>query len=145
MLAGIWRLVLDDGSKVKHIWFLRQLTREEKKHRVRPLCGCRHPLPGLIRNLFSEEAACFCICPVAATVPACCATADGCHSAHMSPRSGRRIVLLLLPGVATNLDCRAGQFSRMLACSAIFRAQFAWMLSVVSPAMLMRPCLRPQQ
>lgn len=33
-LAGIWRLVLDEQLKVKDIWFLRQLTREEKKHRV---------------------------------------------------------------------------------------------------------------
>ena len=32
---GIWRLVLDQELKVAHIWFLRQLTREEKKHRVR--------------------------------------------------------------------------------------------------------------
>jgi len=31
---GIWRLVLDPELKVTHIWFLRQLTREEKKHRV---------------------------------------------------------------------------------------------------------------
>jgi hypothetical protein len=33
-LAGIWRLVLDDQLKVADIWFLRTLTREEKKFRV---------------------------------------------------------------------------------------------------------------
>ncbi|KAI7838992.1 hypothetical protein COHA_007232 [Chlorella ohadii] len=31
---GIWRFVLDSSLKVKEIWFLRQLTREEKKHRL---------------------------------------------------------------------------------------------------------------
>lgn len=33
-LSGIWRLVLNSSLKVKEIWFLRQLTREEKKHRL---------------------------------------------------------------------------------------------------------------
>ncbi|PSC68863.1 ribonuclease III isoform A [Micractinium conductrix] len=35
-LSGIWRLVLDESLlKVKEIWFCRQLTREEKKHRLK--------------------------------------------------------------------------------------------------------------
>lgn len=34
-LSGIWRLVLDEQLKVRHIWFLRQLTREEKKFRLK--------------------------------------------------------------------------------------------------------------
>lgn len=45
--AGIWRLVVDGGARVKHIWFLRQLTREEKKHRVRAGRGCCLPKPKL--------------------------------------------------------------------------------------------------
>lgn len=39
LLAGIWRLVVDERGGVAHIWFLRQLTREEKKHRVRAAPG----------------------------------------------------------------------------------------------------------
>ncbi|KAI3433681.1 hypothetical protein D9Q98_003490 [Chlorella vulgaris] len=34
-LSGIWRLVLDDQLKVADIWFLRTLTREEKKFRLK--------------------------------------------------------------------------------------------------------------
>lgn len=34
-LSGIWRLVMDGEMRIKDIWFLRQLTREEKKHRLK--------------------------------------------------------------------------------------------------------------
>ncbi|KAL4430802.1 hypothetical protein ABPG75_006058 [Micractinium tetrahymenae] len=34
-VSGIWRLIVEQQQKVKHIWFLRQLTREEKKHRLK--------------------------------------------------------------------------------------------------------------